>query len=49
MNRGLLKITSTKTEFKEFEQRLKFETRLKKWLVPLKIVVNVSRFKQALN
>ena len=32
-------------EFKEFERRFKFKSRL----VPLKIVSNVSRFKPALN
>ena len=42
-------------EFKEFEPQhkfetgFKFETRLKIWLVPLKIVFNVSRFKPAHN
>jgi len=34
-------------EFKEFEPRLKFKTRLKSWCVPLKIVLNVSRFMPA--
>ena len=36
-------------EFKEFERRFIFKPRLKSWLVPLKIVSNVSRFKPALN
>ena len=37
----------SEAEFKEFEPRLKFNPLLK--LVPLKIVINVSRFKSALN
>ena len=38
-------------EFKEFERRFKFKPRFKYeiWLVPLKIVSNVSRFKPALH
>ena len=44
------KENSSDAEFKEFEPRLIFETRLKYgWLVPPKIVFNVSRFKPALN
>ena len=35
-------------EFKEFERRFKFKPRFK-WLVPLKIVSNVSRDMPALN
>ena len=41
-------IKSAEAEFKEFEPRLKFKTRLK-WLVPIQIVFNVSRIKPALN
>ena len=34
------KIVFPEAEFKEFYPRLKFKTRLKSWLVPLKIVFN---------
>ena len=38
-----------KVEIKDFERHLKFETRLKHRLVPLKTVFSVMRFKPALN
>ena len=34
-------------EFKEFWSRIKFVTWLNSWLVPLRILCNVSRFKPA--
>ena len=43
------KFEHTEAEFKEFEPRLKFESRLKTWLVPLKTVFNASIFKPAPN
>ena len=43
------KVMTSEAEFKEFELRLKFERRLKYGWFHLKIQLNVSRFKPALN
>ena len=42
-------ILNAEAEFKEFEPGFKFKPPAQIWLVPLKIVLNFSRFKPALN